>query len=136
MSLTPKQEAFALAYLETGSAIESYRKAGYSSGMSDKTAMEAASRLLKNSKVVARLDALRKAAADASLMTVASHLERLEKLSRAAEADGKFSAAVSAEVARGKVSGFYVEKVEHSGEIKTPELKLVLHGTKPSSTTN
>lgn len=28
--------------------------------------------------------------------------------------------------------GAFKEKVEHSGEIKTPELKLVLHGTKPS----
>lgn len=27
--------------------------------------------------------------------------------------------------------GAFKEKVEHSGEIKTPELKLVLHGTKP-----
>lgn len=28
--------------------------------------------------------------------------------------------------------GMLKDKVEHSGEIKTPELKLVLHGTKPS----
>ena len=28
--------------------------------------------------------------------------------------------------------GAFKEKVEHSGEIKTPELKLVLHGTQPS----
>ena len=28
--------------------------------------------------------------------------------------------------------GMFTDKVEHSGEIKTPELKLVLHGTKPS----
>lgn len=32
--------------------------------------------------------------------------------------------------------GAFKEKVEHSGEIKTPELKLVLHGTKPPSTAN
>lgn len=28
--------------------------------------------------------------------------------------------------------GAFKERIEHSGEIKTPELKLVLHGTKPS----
>lgn len=28
--------------------------------------------------------------------------------------------------------GAFKDKIEHSGEIKTPELKLVLHGTKPS----
>lgn len=32
--------------------------------------------------------------------------------------------------------GAFKEKVEHSGEIKTPELKLVLHGTKPSPAAN
>ena len=32
--------------------------------------------------------------------------------------------------------GMFTEKVEHSGEIKTPELKLVLHGTKPSPAAN
>lgn len=32
--------------------------------------------------------------------------------------------------------GAFKEKVEHSGEIKTPELKLVLHGTKPPSSTD
>ena len=32
--------------------------------------------------------------------------------------------------------GMFTDKVEHSGEIKTPELKLVLHGTKPSPAAN
>jgi len=32
--------------------------------------------------------------------------------------------------------GMLKDKVEHSGSIATPELKLVLHGTKPSPTTN
>lgn len=32
--------------------------------------------------------------------------------------------------------GMLKDKVEHSGEIKTPELKLVLHGTAPSSKTD
>jgi len=115
--LTTKQEAFCLAYIESGNATDAYRKAGYSPGMAQKTAMEAASRLLKNGKIVARLDELRKPAADAAQLTLQGHLERLERLSEAAEKEGKYSAAVAAEVARGKVSGFYVEKVEHSGAI-------------------
>lgn len=32
--------------------------------------------------------------------------------------------------------GAFKDKVEHSGEIKTPELKLVLHGTKPPPAAN
>lgn len=115
--LTAKQEAFCLAYLESGNATDAYRKAGYSPDMAPKTAMEAASRLLKNSKVVARLADLRQPAAEAAQLTLHAHLARLEKLSKAAETDGKYAAAVAAEVARGKASGLYVEKVEHSGAV-------------------
>lgn len=32
--------------------------------------------------------------------------------------------------------GMLKDKIEHSGEIKTPELKLVLHGTKPAPSAN
>ncbi|APY15824.1 hypothetical protein GJU94_13130 [Brucella sp. 10RB9214] len=52
MSLTPKQEAFARAYVETGNASEAYRRA-YNVG--DKTKPESvwvkASELLANGKV-------------------------------------------------------------------------------------
>lgn len=50
-------------------------------------------------------------------MTIAGHLQALGELRDMAQQKGKFSAAVAAEVARGKCSGFYVEKVEHSGAI-------------------
>ena len=40
------------------------------------------------------------------------YLRTLERLRDAAESDGKYAAAVTAEMARGKVSGFYVERVE------------------------
>lgn len=53
--LTPKQEAFVLAYIETGNASEAHRLAGYGPNMSAKTRNEAASRLLANSKVQAML---------------------------------------------------------------------------------
>lgn len=58
--LTPKQEAFVQAYLLTGIASDAYRKAYPATKMSDKTVWESASRLLANSKVVARVEALRK----------------------------------------------------------------------------
>lgn len=54
VKLSIKQEAFVQAYIKTGNASEAYRQAGYSGG-SAKTINEAASRLLKNSKVGARI---------------------------------------------------------------------------------
>lgn len=115
--MTPKQEAFCVAYILTGNATEAYRQAGYSNGMATKTSQEAASRLLKNSKVVARLAELRAPATEMAVMTITGHLDDLKDLRDRAKQEGKYSAAVAAEVARGKVSGFYVEKVEHSGAI-------------------
>lgn len=110
--LTPKQEAFCLAYVETGNATQAYRQAGYSPKMADKTANEAASRLLKNSKVVARISEIRKPAAQAAIVTLESHLRRLEELSQAAESANQYSAAITAEIARGKAAGVHVEKSE------------------------
>lgn len=112
MALTAKQEAFCLAFIETSNATESYRRAGYSSSMADKTASEAASRLLKNSKVIARLAELRAPAAEKAQITLDSHLAELADLRDKARDARQFSAAISAEIARGKASGVHVEKTE------------------------
>lgn len=69
--LTPKQEAFALAYIKTGNASEAYRQAGYTTQtMAAKTVNEAASRLLKNSKVAARIEELRAPALEAAKVDI------------------------------------------------------------------
>jgi phage terminase small subunit len=120
MALTPKQEAFCLAFVQSDSALTAYRAAGYSANMADKTAVEAASRLLKNSNVIARIAEIRSKGAQEAAMTVAQHLADLKELREAAKGEGKYSAAVAAEVARGKVSGFYVDKVEAT--VTTKEL--------------
>jgi hypothetical protein len=48
-------------------------------------------------------------------------LKDLKRLRDLSESEGKFSAAVSAEIARGKVSGLYIEKVEITGELSLAE---------------
>jgi hypothetical protein len=45
-------------------------------------------------------------------MTLEGHLKRLDELSKAAQAANQLSAAIAAEVARGKASGVHVEKSE------------------------
>lgn len=70
MNLTPKQEAFCLAYMETGNASEAYGLAGYSTKATPKTINEASSRLLKNSNIIARLSTLRERAVERTLVTV------------------------------------------------------------------
>ena len=115
--LTPKQEAFCLAYIETGNASEAYRQAYKANGMSLKTINEAASRLASNSKVIARLQELRAPVVEKAQITLEQHLADLQRLRDLAEASEKFGPAVTAEMARGKASGLYVDRVEHSGKI-------------------
>ena len=80
--LTKKQEAFALAYIKTGNASEAYRQAGYTTQtMAAKTVNEAASRLLKNSKVAARIDELRAPALKAAGLTVERELREVARIS-------------------------------------------------------
>lgn len=112
MALTAKQEAFCAHYLETSNATEAYRKAGYGPRMSDKTATEAASRLLKDSKVVARLEEMRAPVVEKAQLTLEAHLLDLQKLRNMAVKKEQYSAAISAEIARGKAAGLYTEKVD------------------------
>lgn len=112
MAISPKQEAFCLAYMLTGKASEAYREAGYSPNMSDKTVNEASSRLMKNSNVIARLAELRKPVAEAAQISLKEHLDSLRGLRDRADSSEKYGPAIQAEVAMGKASGLYVDKIQ------------------------
>lgn len=115
MPLTPKQEAFCLAYLETGNASEAYRRCYDVSKTKPESVNRLAKTMLDNVKIASRIAELRQPAVDAALITLESHLRRLDELSRGAQLEGQFSAAIQAEVARGKAAGLYTEKVEMGG---------------------
>jgi hypothetical protein len=70
---------------------------------------------------------------EAVQITLAAHLDRLAALSDKAEQEGKYSAAVAAEVARGKASGLYVDKMEHTGKDGAPiDMSIQLSFVKPA----
>ena len=108
--LTPKQEQFCLDYLETGNATEAYRRSYSTGNMKPEVINVKASELLSNGKVSVRLAELRKPVVEKAQLTLEAHLQRLFDLSSAAEQEGQFSAAITAEVSRGKACGFYVER--------------------------
>lgn len=60
-ALTPKQEKFTTAYIETGNASEAYRQSYDAAGMSTNSVHREAHALLENPKVAARLDELQAA---------------------------------------------------------------------------
>ncbi|MEE9545130.1 MAG: terminase small subunit [Rhodospirillales bacterium] len=53
--LTPRQERFCQLFIELGNATEAHRQAGYGRNMSSKTRNEAACRMLKKDKIIARI---------------------------------------------------------------------------------
>lgn len=110
--LSPKQEAFCLAYLKLGNASEAYRRSYDAGGMKPATVNRTAKELLDNPKIAARLAELRAPAVEKAKLTLQQHLEDLQQLRNEARGEAQFGAAVSAEVARGKAAGLYIEKVE------------------------
>ena len=82
--LTPKQESFCLAYLETGNAAEAYRRAYNATNMAQRTIEKRASELLRNGAVAAKLENLRVAAAEKAVLSRAWVLERLQRNARIA----------------------------------------------------
>lgn len=109
--LTPKQEAFVLAYIETGNASEAYRRA-YDSKSTDNAIHVEASKLLKNPKVTLRVQMLQKKAEVRAILTLEEHMDELKSLRELAKQNGQVSAAITAEVKRGELRKFYVKQVE------------------------
>jgi phage terminase small subunit len=71
MALTPKQEAFCLAYMETGNASEAYRRAYDTDGMKPSTINRNAKAMLDNNKIAARVAGLKQELSDRTLWTFA-----------------------------------------------------------------
>ena len=130
-TLTAKQEIFSLGVIAGLKPTESHLRA-YPNKMKLKTRQEASSRLMKNSKVLARINELRRPAAVEAEMTLSGHLRDLMGLRNKAVKANQYGSAVSAEIARGKASGVHVEqtKREHSGPngqpLMVPKLTVVI----------
>lgn len=118
--LTQKQEMFCLAYIETGNATEAYRAAGYSTNATSKTINEAASRLLADSKVSARVAELRNMQVQRLAITVDDLVAELDEARTIAltAAKPQSAAAVSATLGKAKLLGLVTDKVEHSGGLR------------------
>lgn len=101
--LTPKQEAFVSAYLETGNASEAYRRAYDCGGSSDAAINVNACKLLKNTKVALRLQELQERAAAKVVLNRAWVLERLMSNATKAAAAEDYTASNKALELLGKV---------------------------------
>lgn len=118
--LTEKQEAFSLAFLETGNAAEAYRRAyDVAPDAKDGWLYVEACQLLDNPKIALRLKELRDQAERLSIFTLQAAMEEFEEARQAALREGQAAAAVSATT--GKVKLFGLDKptriaAEHVGK--------------------
>lgn len=120
--LTAKQEEFAKNIVEGMNQAAAYRSAYPKQKMSDKTIHEAASRLMKNSKVVARINELRAELAKPTIMTAQ---ERLEWLTSIIKSEGETTdTKLKASDQMNKMQGEYVQKVE--GSLNIAKLEDIL----------
>ena len=122
MALTPKQESFCLAYLETGNASEAYRRSYNAGGMKPDTINVKASELLSNGKVAVRLAELRAPAIAKAQLTVEDLLAELEEARKLAIDTEAPAPAVSATMGKAKLLGFDKQLVEHSGTIQFSDM--------------
>ena len=113
VSLTPKQEAFALAVFETGNAAEAYRRAyDVNESAKDHWIYVEAGQLLDHPKIALRLKSLQEQAERHSIYTRQKALEELEQARSEAIKLGMPAAAVSA--INGKVKLFGLEAPSRS----------------------
>ena len=118
MPLTPKQEAFALAYVETGNASEAYRRAYNAENMKPAVIAVKASELLAHGNVSVRVKELQAAAVDEHKIKVSDILRELEEARVVALQQEKPQAAamVAATMGKAKLLGMLTDKMEHSGK--------------------
>lgn len=116
--LTPKQEKFCAAYIETGNASEAYRRAYNAEKMKPETIHRKAKEVLSYGNVTARLEQIREGARMSAQITLEQHLNDLKVFRDAAFAEGKYGQAIEAEKARGKAAGLYKNNVDLTGSIE------------------
>ena len=107
--LTPKREKFSEELASGKNPSDAYRAAYDTSKMQVETVRKRASELAQNGDIRGRLGALRAPIAEAVGITLESHLRDLLDLRNQAAEGGQFSAAISAEIARGKAAGVVVD---------------------------
>jgi len=134
--LTPKQERFCISYVETGNASEAYRQAYNTDNMKPESVNRKAKELIDIGKITARVKDIQAPAVIKAQMTLEGHLQDLQALRDAASATGQYSAAISAEVNRGKASGLYIDRLDIGKAASSNIQVLVMFGKEESPVEN
>ena len=133
--LTPKQEVFCMAYLETGNASEAYRRAYDAGAMSEQVVWKEASKLLDNPKVAVRLAELREPILKRHAITVDDLLTELEEARQLAMGTESAAPAVAATMGKAKLLGYDKQLVDvtSKGESISAPTRIVIEAATKES---
>mgnify|MGYP002725753688 CR=1 FL=1 len=105
MTLTPKQDAFCMVYVETGNATEAYRCSYSVDNMKPATVNRRAKDLMDNGKIQARIKELQAEHRERHAVTVDSLTDEYEEARGKALEIGQPGAAVSATTGKARLHG-------------------------------
>lgn len=129
-TLTERELRFVEEYAKDANGTQAAIRAGFSK----RSAGTLANRMLKKVEICARLEQLRTPLRETAGLALADHVSELERLKKAAEADGNWSAAINAELARGRAlghqSGLGAKKLEDM-DLSEFELEEIAQGRVP-----
>lgn len=127
--LSPQREKFAQAVASGMNQSDAYREAyKVRNGTKLSSVNVNASKLMNDAKVAQRVAELRAPIVKNVQVTLENHLRDLMALRNLATKEKQMSAAINAEIARGKACGLYVEKLQHSnpdGTLRPQIIKII-----------
>jgi phage terminase small subunit len=123
-ALTPKQAAFARAYLEHGNASLAYRLSYKAEGMNDNTIKRMAHDVLHNAKVQKEIERIQQQTRNKAATTIADIVAEQEIAMEMARESGNAVAYASASMNKAKLLGMLVDRAEvRTGAIDPDEAK-------------
>lgn len=124
--LTPKQEAFAQRFVETGNASEAYRQAYNAEAMKAETVHRKAKELMDNGKITARIEALQAEHAERHKLTVDDLLAELEEARQMAREKDNPNAMTQATMGKAKLLGLDKQVIDHTSSDNSlnPQISL------------
>ena len=129
--LTPKQEKLCQCIIKGMSQTDAYRESFDTLKMKEETIWSNASRLIKNSKVIARIEELKKNIEKELVYSALESFSKLKEIQELALANGvkpDLTNALKAEELKGKLAGLYVEKKDITANIDTTPFKIEVIG--------
>lgn len=125
MGLTPKQEAFCLAYIETGNATESYRRSYDVSRMKPASINRKAKELMDNGIIAARISELQSIITEEAIWRKVDSINTLAAIAKGLDEGVRPTDKVNAVKALNSMFGWDKNTIENQQQ-HTPQVRVVI----------